>query len=47
MIREFIKDTPNKVDKLSFQLHEVYKHLLMLEDFSFKYVEKDIERFWS
>lgn len=47
MIREYIKDTPNKVEKLSVQLNEVYRHLLMLEDFSFKYVDQDIERFWS
>jgi hypothetical protein len=25
----------------------VYKHYLLLEDFSFKYEDKDIEVFWS
>jgi len=27
-------------------LHEVYKHYLLLEDFSYKYEDKDIEIFW-
>lgn len=33
MTREFIKDTPNKVEKLSLELHEVYKHYLLMEDY--------------
>lgn len=28
-------------------LHEVYKHYLLLEDFSYKYDDKDIEAFWG
>jgi len=27
-------------------LHDVYKHYLLLEDFSYKYEDKDIEIFW-
>lgn len=46
MIRDYIKDTPNKVEKLSMQLHEVYKHYLLLEDYQYKYEDKDIEMFW-
>jgi len=45
--RDFIKDAPNKVEKLSTLLHEVYKHYLLLEDFSFKYDDKEIEAFWG
>jgi hypothetical protein len=44
--REFIKDTPNKVDQLSRELNEVYKHYCMLDDFSYKYADADIETFW-
>ncbi len=44
--REFIKDTPNKVDQLSRELNEVYKHYCMLDDFSYKYADTDIETFW-
>ena len=44
--REFIKDTPNKVDQLCRELNEVYKHYCMLDDFSFKYADIDIETFW-
>ena len=35
--REFIKDTPNKVEQLCQELNEVYKHYCMLDDFSYKY----------
>ena len=28
-------------------MHEVYKHYLLLEDFSYKYEDKDIEAFWG
>lgn len=45
--REFIKDAPNKVEKLTTQLHEVYKHYLLLEDFAYKYDKTDIEQFWG
>ena len=45
--RDFIKDAPNKVEKLTQLLHEVYKHYLLLEDFSYKYEDKDIEAFWG
>lgn len=44
--REFIKDTPNKVDQLCRELNEVYKHYCMLDDFSYKYADADIETFW-
>ena len=45
--RDFIKDAPNKVEALSIQLHDVYKHYMLLEDFSYKYEDKDIEAFWA
>lgn len=44
--RDFIKETPNKVSKLSEELNDVYKHYCMLDDFSYKYVDADIETFW-
>jgi len=44
--REFIKDTPNKVEQLSQELIDVYKHYCMLDDFSYKYQDVDIETFW-
>lgn len=44
--RDFIKDTPNKVEHLSQELNDVYKHYCMLEDFSFKCDDADIETFW-
>lgn len=45
-IRDFIKDTPNKVEQLSQELNEVYRHYCMLDDFSYKYADQDIETFW-
>ena len=44
--RDFIKDTPNKVEQLSQELNEVYRHYCMLDDFSYKYADADIETFW-
>jgi hypothetical protein len=44
--RDFIKDTPNKVENLKEELNEVYKHYCMLDDFSFKCDDADIETFW-
>lgn len=44
--RDFIKDTPNKVEQLSQELNEVYRHYCMLDDFSYKYADSDIETFW-
>jgi len=44
--REFIKDTPNKVEQLSQELNEVYRHYCLLDDFSYKYADADIETFW-
>lgn len=44
--REFIKDTPNKVEQLTQELNEVYRHYCLLEDFSYKYQDADIETFW-
>lgn len=45
-IRDFIKDTPNKVEQLSQELNEVYRHYCLLDDFSYKYADQDIETFW-
>lgn len=45
--RDYIKDAQNKVDKLVALLEDVYKHYLLLEDFSFKYDDKSIEAFWG
>ena len=44
--RDFIKNAPAKVEQLSALLHDVYKHYLLLESFSYKYEDKDIEIFW-
>ncbi len=44
--RDFIKDTPNKVERQIQDLNDVYKHFCMLEDFSFKCEDNDIEMFW-
>ena len=44
--RDFIKDTPNKVERQIQDLNDVYKHYCMLEDFSFKCEDNDIEMFW-
>ncbi len=46
MVRDYIKDTPNKVEALSAQLHEVYKHYLLLEDYNFKYDYEHMTKFW-
>jgi hypothetical protein len=35
--RDFIKNTPSKVEVLCAKLDDVYKHYKLLEDFSFKY----------
>jgi hypothetical protein len=45
--RDFIKDTPNKVERQIQDLNDVYKHYCMLEDFSFKCDDADIENFWG
>jgi hypothetical protein len=45
--RDFIKESPARVEKLSTLLLEVYKHYLLLEDYSFMYEDKDIEAFWG
>ncbi len=44
--REFIKDAPNKVEQQVQLLHEVYKHYLLLEEFSFMYQDQHIETYW-
>ena len=46
MIRDFIKDSPNKVENLQLQLQDVYKHYLILEDFSYKVDDDAVEMFW-
>jgi hypothetical protein len=44
--RDFIKDTPNKVEQLSQELNEVYRHYCLLDDFSYRCADADIETFW-
>jgi hypothetical protein len=44
--KEFISQTPAKVEQLTEELKEVYRHYLMLEEFSYMYKELDIESFW-
>lgn len=46
-VREFIKDSPNKVANLELKVAEVGKHMLLLEDYSFYYNEKEFLRFWN
>lgn len=46
-IREFIKDSPNKVANLELKVASVGKHMLLLEDFSRKYDEKEFGKYWS
>jgi hypothetical protein len=44
--KEFIAAAPAKVEQLTEELKEVYRHYLMLEEFSYMYKELDIESFW-
>ena len=44
--RDYIKNTPTRVEQQSNLLHDTYKHYLLLEDFSFKYNDQDIELYW-
>jgi len=44
--KDFIASCPQQVEKLNDTLKEVYKHHLMLEEFSYMYEEKDIDNFW-
>jgi hypothetical protein len=44
--REFINQAPKKVDEITELLKVVYKHYLLLEEFSFTYKETDIEQYW-
>lgn len=44
--KEFNQLVMTKVDELQEILKEVYRHFLMLEEFSYMYKEQDIEGFW-
>jgi YHS domain-containing protein len=44
--KEFIATAPAKVEQLTEELKEVYRHYIMLEKFSYMYKELDIESFW-
>jgi len=46
-VREFIKDSPNKVANLELKVNEVGKHMLLLEDYSFYYNEKEYLKYWN
>lgn len=45
--RDFIKNAQAKVEILCVKLDDVYKHYRLLEDFSYKYNDQDIELFWA
>ncbi len=45
-IRDFIKDSPHKVELLQQELNEVYKHYGLLDEFSYMYSDADYESFW-
>jgi hypothetical protein len=44
--KDFIDEAPAKVEKNCDTLREVYRHIEMLETFSYMYKEGDIESFW-
>lgn len=44
--KDFIAAAPAKVEQLTEDLKEVYRHYIMLEEFSYMYKEVDIESFW-
>jgi len=44
--KAFIAQSPAEVERLIDILKEVYKHHLMLEEFSYMYKEVDIDNFW-
>ena len=44
--KDFIDDAPAKVEMNSETLREVYRHIEMLETFSYMYKEVEIESFW-
>ena len=44
--KDFIAEAPATVERLTEELKEVYRHYMMLEEFSYMYKELDIESFW-
>jgi hypothetical protein len=46
LTREHIDAAPAMVEKNQILLEEVYKHILMLEEFSFMYKEHEIDTYW-
>ena len=51
-IRKFIKDTPKEVEELQAKVKLVYEHLVLLEDYCYKYDEEDgpainLQTYWS
>ena len=51
-VREFIKDSPQKVANLELKVNEVGRHMLLLEDYSYKYdddseKEKEYFKYWT
>ena len=46
-VRDFIKDSPKKVSDLELKVAEVGKHMLLLEDYSKKYDEKEFRKYWK
>mmetsp|Transcript_20668 Transcript_20668/g.31562 ORF Transcript_20668/g.31562 Transcript_20668/m.31562 type:complete len:128 (-) Transcript_20668:5393-5776(-) len=44
--KNYIAVAPQKVEELTETLKEVNRHFLMLEEFSYKYQEHDIDAFW-
>ena len=43
---EWHKKAPGEVERLNDILKEIYRHYLMLEEFSYQYQDKDIENYW-
>lgn len=46
MTKDFINGANEKVEQLTETLKEVYRHYIMLEEFSYMYKEIDIEQYW-
>lgn len=46
-VREFIKDSPQKVANIEMKVNEVGKHMLLLEDYCYSYDERESAKYWK
>ena len=44
--RDFINGSAAMVEKFTEILKEVYRHFMLLEEYSYMYKDIDIERYW-